>query len=460
MMMKNESGWKQKSEKEMKEVFEFCEDYKTFLDHGKTEREAARSIGMYLAGHEFKEGGAGRKVFRVHRNKQVIAYVRGKRPLAEGLNIIVAHIDAPRLDLKQNPLYEDVDLALLRTHYYGGIKKYHWVAIPLAIHGVVVRADGTAVDVVIGEADEDPVFVIDDLLPHLSRKNQDEKKLADAIEGEKLVLLFGSMPLAGEEKEAVKKFVLKILKDRYGIIEEDFVSAELEVVPAFRAKDVGIDKSMVGAYGQDDRACAYPLLRAIADMSTPDRSCLAIFADKEEIGSEGSTGMKSRFLEVFLSDIMDGLKIKIDGATINRTLLHSKALSADVNGALNPTYQDVHEKQNACYLGRGICITKFTGHMGKVGASDADAEYVGEIRRLFEKESILWQTGELGKIDEGGGGTVAKFLAAYGMDIIDCGTPILTMHSPFEISSKLDMFETYRAFRVFFNMRQMEAHIT
>jgi aspartyl aminopeptidase len=450
MVMRKESGWKEKSQEETKIIFEFSEGYKAFLDEAKTEREAARTVGDHLARHGFKDGGSGKKAFRIHKRKQVIAFVPGKGSPLLGLNIIVAHIDSPRLDLKQNPLYEDVDLALLRTHYYGGIKKYHWVATPLAIHGVVVKADGRTVDVVIGESADDPVFVIDDLLPHLSRKTQDEKKLADAIEGEKLVLLFGSMPLAGEEKEAARKYVLKILNDRYGMAEEDFVSAELEVVPAFKARDVGIDRSMIGAYGQDDRASAYPLMRAIAEIKEPHRPCLAIFADKEEIGSDGNTGIKSHFLEVFLSEVMDNLKIRIDGATVPRVLFNSKALSADVNGALNPTYQDVHEKQNACYLGRGVCVTKFTGHFGKVGASDANAEYMGEIRRLFDKESIQWQTGELGKIDEGGGGTVAKFLAAYGMDIVDIGAPVLTMHSPFEISSKLDMYETYRAFKVFF----------
>ncbi|MCX5798269.1 MAG: aminopeptidase, partial [Proteobacteria bacterium] len=351
--------------------------------------------------------------------------------------------------LKQNPLYEDVDLALLRTHYYGGIKKYQWVAIPLAIHGIIVRADGKAIEIAIGEDENDPVFAIDDLLPHLSKKTLDEKKLSEAIEGEKLTVLFGSIPLVGEEKEAVKKGILKILGDKYGIIEEDFISAEIEIVPAFKAKDIGIDRSMVGAYGQDDRASAYPLLMAICDMKDPVRPCLAIFTDKEEIGSESNTGIQSNFIQIFLDDILEGLKIKTNEALVRKILFQSKALSADVNGAVNPTYQDVHEKQNASYLGRGICISKFTGHGGKVGANDANAEYVGEIRRLFDREGIIWQTGELGKIDEGGGGTVAKHLAVYGMDIIDCGAPLLTMHSPFEISNKLDIFETYRAFKVF-----------
>ncbi|MCX5816108.1 MAG: aminopeptidase [Proteobacteria bacterium] len=448
--MTKQSGWKQRSKENIKEIFEFCEGYKGFLDLAKTEREAARLIENTLIKKGFNDDFRHENTYMINKGKTVFAFMRGKSPLTEGLNIIAAHIDAPRLDLKQNPLFEDVDLALLRTHYYGGIKKYQWVAIPLALHGVVIKADGTKIELSIGEEDSDPVFVIDDLLPHLSRKAQDEKKLSEAIEGEKLAVLFGSIPLVGVEKEGVKKGILKLLHDRYGIMEDDFISAELEVVPAFKARDVGIDRSMIGAYGQDDRACAYTLLEAFCDTCDPGRSCLAIFTDKEEIGSEGDTGMQSNALQIFLYNILEGMDLKADEVTVRKMLFKSRAVSADVNGPVNPMYQDVHEKQNACYLGRGICVTKFTGHGGKGGASDAHAEYVGEIRRLFDREDILWQTGELGKIDQGGGGTVAKHLAVYGMDIIDCGTPILTMHSPFEVSSKLDVYETYRAFHVFF----------
>jgi aspartyl aminopeptidase len=447
--MKHESGWKKKSQEEIADLFEFSEGYKKFLDRAKTEREAVQVIQGALSSHGFAEDWGQGKVYRINRGKEIIAFVKGTQGLAEGFNIIVAHIDAPRLDLKQNPLYEDVDLGLLKTHYYGGIKKYQWVAIPLAIHGIVVKTDGREIELIIGENEDEPVFSIDDLLPHLSRKTQDEKKLSEAIDGEKLTLLFGSMPMNGEEKEAVKKGILALLKDKYGIEEEDFVSAEIEVVPAFKARDVGIDRSMIGAYGQDDRSCAYTLLKAICETPDPLRPCIAIFIDKEEIGSEGNTSMKSNFLHLFLDDMCEGLKLQNSEAFMRKTLSRSKALSADVNGAMNPTYQDVHEKQNACYLGHGLCITKFTGHGGKVGANDAHAEYIAEIRKIFNDEGILWQTGELGKIDEGGGGTVAKFLAEYGMDIIDCGTPILTMHSPFEISSKLDVYETYRAFKAF-----------
>jgi aspartyl aminopeptidase len=444
-------GWKQKSKEEIGRVFAFSEGYKKFLDAGKTEREAAAQIEQALCAAGFTGDPKGPKFYRVNRGKEVIAYRRGKAAVAEGMRIVIAHIDAPRLDLKQSPLYEEVDIALLRTHYYGGIKKYQWVAMPLALHGVVVKTDGSVVSLVIGEDEADPVFSIDDLLPHLSRKHEDEKKLSEAIEGEKLTILFGNMPLMGEEKEAVKKGVLRLLEERYAIAEEDFLSAELEVVPAFKARDVGIDRSMVGAYGQDDRASAYPLLSALVDLEgEAERPVLAIFADKEEIGSEGNTGAQSHFIHIFLQDVVEASGLSEIETVISRALFKSKAISADVNGAVNPNWQEVHEKQNACFLGAGVCITKFTGHAGKVGANDAHAEYIGEIRDIFSKADIIWQAGELGKIDEGGGGTVAKFLAQYGMDIIDMGAPILTMHSPFEVSSKLDIYEAYRAMKAFF----------
>jgi aspartyl aminopeptidase len=449
--MERESGWRRKSQEEIGRIFAFCEEYKRFLDAAKTEREAVAFVEKALVAHGFSKDVRGSKYYRTNRGKEVIAFRKGKRDLSEGMKIIIAHVDAPRLDLKQNPLYEDTGLVLLRTHYYGGVKKYQWLAMPLAIHGVVVKMDGTIVTLSIGEEESDPVFSIDDLLPHLSRRHQDEKKLSEAIEGEKLTVLFGSIPLLGEEKEPVKKAILLLLKERYGLTEDDFVSAEIEVVPAFKARDVGIDRGMIGAYGQDDRASAYPLLAALADLEDdPSWPALAVFVDKEEIGSEGNTGAQSHFIEVFLEDLLEGLGLAESGKLIRRLLFQSKAISADVNGAVNPNWQEMHEKQNACYLGGGICVTKFTGHGGKVGANDAHAEYVAEIRGIFARAGIIWQTGELGKIDEGGGGTVAKYLAEYGMDIIDMGAPLLTMHSPFEISSKLDIYETYRAFKAFF----------
>jgi aspartyl aminopeptidase len=447
--MERKSGWKNKTAIDKKDIFSFCEGYKRFLDEAKTEREGVVFIEQTLRSAGFTSIPKGPKFFRSNKGKMTIAFRNGTADIREGLRIVTAHLDAPRLDLKQDPLYEDVDLALLRTHYYGGIKKYQWVAMPLAIHGVVVRKDGKLITFAIGEADNDPVFAIDDLLPHLSRRTQDKKEAGDAIDGEKLTVLFGSIPLVGEEKDAVKKSVAKQLFERYDFREEDLLSAELQIVPAFKARDVGIDQSMIGAYGQDDRASAYPLLQALMDVDDPVHPALAIFVDKEEIGSEGNTSAKSQFLRLFLYDVFESLDIPVADHLANRVLFSSKAISADVNGPVNPNWQEVHEKQNACYLGHGVCVTKFTGSGGKVGASDANAEYVAEIRRLFDKEGVIWQTGELGKVDEGGGGTVAKYLAKYGMDIIDVGAPILSMHSPFELSSKLDIFETYRALKAF-----------
>lgn len=447
--MERKSGWKKKTKSDINEVFAFCEGYKQFLDEAKTEREGVHFIERTLGAGGFASTPSSQRFYRINKGKEIIAFRNGTRGIKEGLRIITAHLDAPRLDLKQDPLYEEVDIALLRTHYYGGIKKYQWVAMPLAVHGVVVKKDGRVVSFSVGEGGDDPVFVIDDLLPHLSRKTQDRKEAGEAIDGEKLTILFGSIPLVGEDKASIKKAVARLLEDRYDVLEEDFLSAELQVIPAFKAHDVGIDRSMIGAYGQDDRACVYPLLKAILDVAEPVYPSLAVFVDKEEIGSEGNTGAKSQFLRLFLYDVLDALNVPVADHTVNRLLFSSKALSGDVNGPVNPNWQEMHEKQNACYLGHGVCVTKFTGSGGKVGANDAHAEYMAEIRNLFDTQGVIWQTGELGKVDEGGGGTVAKYLAEYGMDIIDVGAPILAMHSPFEISSKLDIYETYKAFRAF-----------
>ncbi|MDX1778114.1 MAG: aminopeptidase, partial [Thermodesulfobacteriota bacterium] len=384
------------------------------------------------------------------KNKAIGLAVIGKRPPQEGLRILVSHIDAPRLDLKQNPLYEDVDLGLLKTHYYGGIKKYQWVSCPLALHGKIIKKDGSEVDLCIGENETDPVFTIADLLPHLARKSQYEKKLGDAIIGEKLNALAGSIPYPDRDtSERVKLQLLQHLHKTYGLVEEDFISAELELVPAGKARDIGLDKSLVGAYGQDDRVCAYSSLQAITEIEQPQPTALALFLDKEEIGSEGNTSAKSRFLEEMVAEIFKCSNTDCTDRGINQALLNSYAISADVNSALDPDYQEVHEKRNAAKMGYGVCITKFTGSGGKFSSSDAHAEYVGMIRRLFNQHDIVWQTGEIGKVDEGGGGTVAKFMASYGLEIIDCGTALLGMHSPFEISSKADTYMTYRAYKVF-----------
>ncbi len=445
--------WDKLTAKERKEVFSFAEDYKDFLNRSKTEREAVVTIEKRAQKSGFKQSaqpGAQKKIYTVLKNKAIGLAVVGKCPPQEGLRILVSHVDAPRLDLKQNPLYEEVDLGLLKTHYYGGIKKYQWVSCPLALHGKIIKKDGSEVDLCIGEAESDPVFTIADLLPHLARKSQYDKKLGEAIIGEKLNALAGSIPYPDKDtNERVKLQILQHLYTTYGLVEEDFISAELELVPAGKARDIGWDRSLVGAYGQDDRVCAYSSLQAITEIEQPQLSALALFLDKEEIGSEGNTSAKSRFLEEMVAEIFKHSNTEYTDRALNQALLNSHAISADVNSALDPDYQEVHEKRNAAKLGYGVCITKFTGSGGKFASSDAHAEYVGMIRRLFNQHDIVWQTGEIGKVDEGGGGTVAKFMASYGLEIIDCGTALLGMHSPFEISSKADTYMTYRAYKVF-----------
>ena len=446
--------WDVLTQKERETALGFSEGYKKFLDAARTEREAVREIVAMAKAKGFSETPSKKplKYLKINREKSVALAVMGKKPLTEGFRIVISHIDAPRLDLKQNPLYEDVDLALLRTHYYGGIKKYQWVAIPLAIHGTIIKKDGTKLDLVLGEDENDPVFTICDLLPHLSHKTQDTKKLRDAIVGEKLTILVGSIPFPDEEaKERFKLNILDILNKRWGLVEEDFLSAEIEVVPAFKTRDVGFDESLIGGYGQDDRVCAYCSLQAILSVEKqPEWTSIALFLDKEEIGSDGNTGAKSTFLELVVSDLFRLQKKNPTSEALRQALFNAKALSADVNGAINPNYQDVHEKQNAARLGYGVCVTKFTGSGGKYNANDASAEYVGEIRRLFNENGVVWQMAELGKVAEGGGGTIAKYLAEYGMDMIDCGTVLLGMHSPFEVSSKMDVYETFKAYKVFY----------
>ncbi|MBW2020557.1 MAG: aminopeptidase [Deltaproteobacteria bacterium] len=443
---------------EKNKVLAFAERYKSFLDAAKTEREAVRLIEAFSKKKGFKDitrARGGKRFYKINRNKNIALAVIGKRPLISGVNLVASHIDAPRLDLKQNPIYEEVDLAFLKTHYYGGIKKYQWLARPLAIHGKVLKKDGSHLDLQVGESDDDPVFTIADLLPHLARKVQTEKKVSEAFEGEKLNVLVGSLPLGDDKiKERFKLALLEYLFTTYGIVEEDLVSSEIEIVPAGRARDVGWDRSLIGAYGQDDRVCAYASLEAVGELKTPETTAVALFIDKEEIGSDGSTGAKSRFLEDFVADLFEVTGKEATGKALRSCLISSRALSADVNGALDPDYQDVHEKRNAARIGYGVCITKFTGSGGKYGSSDANAEYLGQIRKLFNENKVVWQTGELGKVDEGGGGTIAKFLAIYGMEVLDCGTPLLSMHSPFEIASKADIYMTYKGYQAFFNSKQ------
>jgi len=445
--------WDRYDEALVKEAFAFAEGYKGFLNEAKTEREAVDAIVKSAQKAGFcacSQKGKDKRIYRLNKDKSIGLATMGKKPLEQGIRIIVSHIDSPRLDLKQNPLYEELDMVMLRTHYYGGIKKYQWVAQPLAMHGIIVKTDGKKVKIAIGEHEGDPVFTICDLLPHLSRKVQEEKKLKEAIEAEKLTILAGHLPFADHEaKERVKLRILELLHQQYGIVEEDFLSAELELVPASKARDVGFDRAFVASYGQDDRVCAYASLKAMEKVDDPAFTTLALFLDKEEVGSEGNTGAKSRFLELFTVDILRAAGKEPSDVLMKEILFNAKAISADGTAGIDPNYKDVHEAQNNAKIGYGVCLSKFTGAGGKYFSSDASAEYVGEIRELLNRKGITWQMGELGKVDEGGGGTVAKYLALYGMDIIDCGTPMLSMHSPFEVASKGDIYETFRAYRAF-----------
>lgn len=440
------------SESETAKADKFCEDYKKFLDVGKTEREACAEAVRLAEAAGFAEFDksvkykAGDKVYVVNRGKSVILAVIGKRSAAEGVNLVAAHIDSPRLDLKQNPLYENEGFAYFKTHYYGGIKKYQWPVTPLALHGVIYKADGERVDVKIGEDESDPVFVVTDILPHLADE-QYKRPAAKLIKGEELNILIGSRPFRDDKaSEAVKLAIMCILNEKYGITESDFISAELECVPAYKAKDVGFDRSFVGAYGQDDRVCAYTALAAIlAIKGAPDKTAVTILTDKEEIGSEGCTGLKSAYLKYFLYDLGD--MYGVDGRTV---LSNSKCLSADVNAGFDPTFSEPFEKLNASYCGRGVVLTKYTGSRGKSGTNDAMAEYVSYVRTIFDKEGIVWQTGELGKVDFGGGGTVAMYISNLNVDTVDIGVPVISMHAPFELTAKNDVYMTYKAFRAFF----------
>lgn len=445
--------WDVISSAEKKRVFALSQAYKKFLDRAKTEREAVTAIRETALDRGFTEKpkpGSSKPFIRVFHNKSLALVRPGKGTLEGGVRLIVSHIDAPRLDLKQKPLYEETDLTFLKTHYYGGVKKFQWLARPLALHGRIIRTDGEIIDLAVGEDGDDPVFTILDLLPHLARRAQYEKRLGVAIPGEKLNLIVGSLPYGNEEtKDRFKLAVLDYLHRTYGLVEEDLISAELEVVPAEKARDVGWDRALVGAYGQDDRICAFSSLMAMLDMAQSDRPAVVFFVDKEEIGSEGATGAKSKFLESVIGDLMISMGVGAEDRRLFDVLSSSRALSGDVTGALDPDYQEVHEKRNAARMGYGVCLSKFTGHGGKVGANDANAEYMGWLRTLFNRKKVVWQTGELGKVDVGGGGTVSKFLAVYGMEIVDCGPAVLSMHSPFEIAHKGDIHMTYKGYKAF-----------
>lgn len=453
-----ENGWKKTLDKN--KIFSFSEGYKKFLNSGKTEREFVREGIKFVETKGFVSAETkttlvpGDKIYYVNRDKNLVLAVIGKEDIEKGINYVVSHIDSPRLDLKGNPLYEEFELAYMKTHYYGGIKKYQWASIPLALHGVVVLANGDTIEINIGENDEDPVFTIPDILPHLAAKIQGERKTGEVIKGEELQIIVGSIPSTIEDKEIkarVKYAVLEILNRDYQMIEEDFVSAELEVVPAGKARDIGFDRSMIGAYGQDDRICGYTSMMAIVDLEEiPEKTAICFLADKEEIGSSGSTGLKSDYLAFITGDIIEKLKGNYNEMMLRRTLWNSQSLSSDVNAGVDPIFKGVHDIQNAAKIGFGVVVTKYTGARGKSSTNDADAEYVGKIRKILNEAQICWQIGELGKVDEGGGGTVAMYLAELGIRTIDIGPALLAMHSPFEVSSKLDVYETYRAYKAFY----------
>lgn len=462
--MERENAWKKYPEgKKRKEVFDFAEGYRKFLSECKTERECndffvkeAKAKGFVDLADVIaknKKLKAGDKVYLSNYGKGLAMFVIGKKPVEEGMNILGAHIDSPRMDLKQNPLYEDTDMALLDTHYYGGVKKYQWVTLPLALHGVIAKKDGTVVKVNIGDKPSDPVFGVSDLLIHLSA-DQLDKKGAKVIEGEQLDVLIGSIPMAEKDKkdekvkEAVKANVLEILKKEYKIEEEDFLSAEIEVVPAGDARDYGFDRSMIMGYGHDDRVCAYPSFYAMLDTKASDRTYACLLVDKEEIGSVGATGMESRFFENTVAEVLNALG-QYSELAVRRALANSKALSSDVSAAYDTNFASAFEKKNAAYFGRGLVFNKYTGARGKSGSNDASAEFVGEIRRIMDEGKVAFQTAELGKVDQGGGGTIAYILGNYGMRVIDSGVAVLNMHAPWEIISKVDLYEAYKGYVAF-----------
>ncbi len=455
--MKRKNAWTTYDEKQLTKLEKLCKNYIKFLDQGKTERECVKQIVKLAQEHGYvdltevtKSGKplkAGDKVYSVCMDKTVAMFQIGKKKLEKGMNILGAHIDSPRMDVKQNPLYESEDFAYLDTHYYGGIKKYQWVTLPLALHGVIVKKDGSIETVNIGEDKSDPVFCVTDLLIHLAGE-QMEKKANKVIEGENLDILVGSKPLKGEEKDAVKAGILAILKDKYGMDEEDFMSAEIEVVPAGRAREAGLDKSMIMSYGQDDRVCAYTSLAAMLEIENPDKTTCCLLTDKEEIGSVGATGMQSRFFENSVAELMDAIG-DFSELSLRRCLANSSMLSSDVNAAYDPLFASAFEKNNASYCGRGVVFSKFTGSRGKSGSNDANAEYIARIRNMMDKNDVCFQTAELGKVDVGGGGTIAYILSLYGMEVIDCGVAVLNMHAPWEITSKADIYEAYKCYKVF-----------
>lgn len=451
---KKEIGWKNISDESKSNIFKFSDEYIYFLNKVKTEREAVKFVKKMLDENGFLDINTkenlveGDKVYYINHDKSVYIAIIGKEPLQNGLKVVGAHIDSPRLDLKPNPLYEDTGFAYLKTHYYGGIKKYQWTTIPLAIHGVIVKSNGEKIEICIGEEEEDPIFTITDLLPHLAQE-QMEKKLKEGINGENLNLLIGSIPMESKDiSEKIKLNILTLLNEKYGIKEMDFVSSELEIVPAFHARSLGFDRSMVAGYGQDDRVCAYTATRAILDVNNPQKTAVCILSDKEEIGSMGNTGMESQVFDYFISELLNKTNQNVPNA-LEKVFCYSEMLSADVDAGFDPMYASVSEKNNAAFLGEGIGLNKYTGGRGKSSASDANAEYVAKVRKVFEDANIPYQVSELGKVDVGGGGTIAYILANKGIDVIDCGVPVLSMHAPYEVTSKFDIYCAYKGYNAF-----------
>ena len=456
--LKRKSGWEDLTIEQKEKIFRFSNEYMDFLNHGKTEREIVAQSERIAREHgfrsidEYTELHPGDKVYFVNRCKNIYLAVIGKRSMEEGLNIIGAHADSPRLDLKPNPLVQEGSLAYFKTHYYGGIKKYQWTTIPLAIHGVIIKANGEKLTISIGENENEPVFTITDLLPHLA-KEQQQKKVSEAINGENLALLIGSIPSTNQEdeksKNKVKTNILRILNQKYGITEEDFISSELEIVPAFKARTLGLDESLVSAYGQDDKVCVYTSLRAILNVENPERTAVCLFSDKEEIGSIGNTGMESHVFDTFISELLNKARINRPNL-LDKVFCNSRMLSADVDAGVDPLYAQVSDMNNAGIIGEGISLNKYTGSGGKYNSSDANAEYVAYIRKIFNENNIKYQLAELGKVDIGGGGTIAYILANKGVDVIDCGVPVLSMHAPYEVTSKYDIYSAYNAYETFF----------
>ncbi len=449
--------WKEIDDKKREEIFKFAEGYKSFLDKARTERLTVKWVKELVEREGYKNiddvSGvkSGDKLYSINRDKNIILIKVGKEPLENGINFVVAHGDAPRLDLKQIPLIEDVEIALFKTHYYGGIKKYHWLNIPLAINGIVITRDNKKVEVSVGIDDEDPIFVIPDLLPHLSKKVQNDKKASDFIQAESLNLIVGNIPVKDEEvKEKVRLAVLEKLNKDYGIVEEDLISAELEAVPAIKSRDVGFDRSLIAGYGHDDRSSCYGAVMANVNSDQPKKTAVTVIVDKEEIGSDGPTGAKSLYIFNTVGKLIDKSKGKYSDSLLRKIMESSVCISADVNAGINPMYKSVHDEKNAAKISHGIVITKFTGSGGKYMANDADAELVGRIRNLFNENNIFWQYGGMGKVDEGGGGTIAKYFSIYNTSVIDCGVPVIGMHSPYEIISKADLYYSYLGYRVFF----------